>query len=309
MLVRCRECANHISTQAPSCPHCGVPEPWRGVFQQPEQASPAPAPTPEERPERTQPTQEALPEGDYKSSRGELLIIGVVVFLVGLVVVLFVGDSSQRSNSIAAWQARNPQSAARTAAEQPPPAPDNTATWLDSASRSRFEAGDYSRAIYYAKQILDFFPDSAQAESATELVAAARAQHARLRATALLSEGVQAQDRTDQLIQGASIYMVASQFGVSREVFSRYSLDASETEVLQAGGGKLGVSYPVPTAEACRIGAAVAVHTWATLEEQLPLQVTVLCTNHWIVMKLRRGDTARLEEYARSDKKLIYRYP
>ncbi len=39
VLVPCRECGKQISTEAPTCPHCGVPEPWRRVPEKQRQAS------------------------------------------------------------------------------------------------------------------------------------------------------------------------------------------------------------------------------------------------------------------------------
>lgn len=88
-LVPCRECGKPISTEAPACPQCGVPEPWRrptAAVAPPAQAPrpPVPAPLP--------PTPRQLTPVDGGRGRLGGILAGVVGFLV-LVAIISIGTA------------------------------------------------------------------------------------------------------------------------------------------------------------------------------------------------------------------------
>src|SRR5206468_974739 len=53
-LTKCRECRKDVSTEATTCPHCGVPNPIAPIH--PTAASPSPSSTPFSRPSTPPPT-------------------------------------------------------------------------------------------------------------------------------------------------------------------------------------------------------------------------------------------------------------
>lgn len=82
-LVPCRECGKPISTEAPSCPQCGVPEPWRRspvAVAPPTQPtrSPVPAPLP------------PAPRQLTPTDRGGSSLGGILAGVVGLLVLIAV---------------------------------------------------------------------------------------------------------------------------------------------------------------------------------------------------------------------------
>ena len=87
-LVPCRECGQQISTEAPICPHCGVPEPWRRS---------APPPIPRLAPAATAPTSAPLSPAPSQVTPtghgGAGLLAGVGALVVLLVVVALLASS------------------------------------------------------------------------------------------------------------------------------------------------------------------------------------------------------------------------
>ena len=168
-LVPCRECGKPISTEAPTCPHCGVLEPWRRVPEKQRQASAA-------REMADRPASAQQPPPEEKRGANRVLLVSAIILatlILGTYAWLFVSNSQSdltRSGRVL------PRSSVPTYSRMlSSPQRSSSAWWLDSASRSRFEAGDYSRAIYYARQIRYHFPDSEQADSAAKRERLARA--------------------------------------------------------------------------------------------------------------------------------------
>lgn len=147
----CRECGREVSTEAVSCPQCGVPEPTRHA---PPESEPEPEPEP-----TPAPVPEATAASQKKANRALFLLIAAL--LGGLVVAELI---VQRSSNGTPTPSPAPQA---TPAPPPPPAPPES---LLAAAKERLAQEDYSRAIYYAKRVRRFYPDSPQVEEAGEII-------------------------------------------------------------------------------------------------------------------------------------------
>jgi len=89
----CRECGKQVSTEAATCPQCGVPEPTRDYTPPPPPVAPAEEIRPAARPDR------GAGEGSEKSGSGmgRLIPAGIVLAFVLFAVVMISAHLSERS--------------------------------------------------------------------------------------------------------------------------------------------------------------------------------------------------------------------
>lgn len=114
-LLPCRECGRHVSTEAPFCPQCGVPNPTRGMTPAGSHVAPPPLPTPPPLPPAVpRNTRPAVPspspsspawsalEGEKRSSPWlPLLAVGGFMVLVAIVAISSAGGSADAGGSSA----------------------------------------------------------------------------------------------------------------------------------------------------------------------------------------------------------------
>lgn len=167
-LAPCRECGASVSTEAVSCPHCGVPNPTSvpatppalsAVGNDEAVASPPPIAPPEPEPSLPWPAPPAQPLGLSREIKWGFGIVGALV----LVLWLF-------------GLRRTEQTPARHAEPDARSMPERYMDQLDSAAARR----DTAEATRVAVLLLKDYPSSAEAESVRsrrpDLVALVRAQ-------------------------------------------------------------------------------------------------------------------------------------